>query len=155
MCKFTREEGPTVAAPDDSSATPIRALPPAPGSNTMVVIVDGRIAEADAPSLCEQLTQLLNDSDADLVVCDVDALVNPDIGTVDVLARLALTARRLGCRVQLRHARRRLKDLVALVGLCGAGSPSENLPLELEGQAEQREHASGVQERGQPGDLTA
>jgi anti-anti-sigma regulatory factor len=144
-----------VAAPDDSSATSIRALPPAPGSSMIVVVVDGRIAQADAPTLCDQLTSTLKDTDADLVVCDVDALVNPDIGTVDVLARLALTARRLGCQVRLRNARPRLKDLVALVGLCGGGSPSRNLPLELEGQAEQREHASGVEEGGQPGDLTA
>jgi ABC-type transporter Mla MlaB component len=144
-----------VAAPDDCSATPIRALPCAPGSSTMVVIVDGRIARDDAPDLCAKLTELLNNSDAERVVCDVGALVNPDIGTVDVLARLALTARRLGCQVQLRHARPRLQNLVGLVGLCGAGSPSERLPLEVEGQAEQWEHASGVEERGQPGDLPA
>jgi ABC-type transporter Mla MlaB component len=147
--------GQTVAAPDDSSAAPIRALPPAPWSSTMVVVVDGRIARADAPKLCDQLTATLKDRSTDLVICDVGALVNPDIGTVDVLARLALTARRLGCQVRLRHARPRLQDLVALVGLCGAERPGAALPLEMEGESEQREHASGVQERGQPGDLTA
>jgi ABC-type transporter Mla MlaB component len=144
-----------VAAPDDSSAAPIRALPPVPGSSTMVVVVDGRIARGDAPMLCDQLIATLAGRRTDLVICDVAALVNPDIGTVDVLARLALTARRLGCQVRLRHACPRLQDLVALVGLCGAERTGAALPLEMEGKPEQREHARGVQERGEPGDLTA
>lgn len=144
-----------VAAADDSSATPLRALPTAPGSSTIVFVVNGRIDRADAPTLCEHLSTVLEGRDANLVVCDVGALVNPDIGTVDVLARLALTARRLGCQLRLRHPSRRLTDLVALVGLCSSGRPAGKLPLELEGQPEQREHARGVEERGEPGDLTA
>lgn len=41
----------------------------------------------------------------------------PDLATVDHLARLALTARRLGCSIRLRHVDRGLAELMDLAGL--------------------------------------
>jgi anti-anti-sigma regulatory factor len=56
-----------------------------------------------------------------IVVCDVGAAA--DIAAVHALACFALTARRLGCEVQLRSPSR---DLAELIELCGL---TEVLPL--------------------------
>ena len=73
------------------------------------------------------------------IVCDVGALA-PDAVTVDALARLQLTARRLGMEMRLRHASSELQDLLAFVGLRTV------LRVEAGGQAEQREQRLGVEE---------
>jgi ABC-type transporter Mla MlaB component len=52
---------------------------------------------------------------AEVVACDVAALA-ADLIAVEALARLQLTARRLGTSIRLRGAAR---DLVALLRLCG------------------------------------
>jgi ABC-type transporter Mla MlaB component len=67
------------------------------------------------------------------IVCDVGALVAPDAGTIDVLARLQLAAHRVGKEIRLRHASSELRELLAFTGL------EDALPLELEGQPEERE----------------
>jgi hypothetical protein len=55
---------------------------------------------------------------ADVVVCDVGALVDPDLAAVDVCARLQLEAKRAGRRVQVRSACDGLRRLIELAGLC-------------------------------------
>ena len=50
------------------------------------------------------------------IVCDVGALPS-DATAIDTLARLQLTARRLGLEVRLRHASSELQDLLAFAGL--------------------------------------
>jgi hypothetical protein len=52
-----------------------------------------------------------------LVVCDVSAMAASDLRTVDALARLALVAKELGCRVQLDHASLELRELLEFAGL--------------------------------------
>jgi hypothetical protein len=84
--------------------------------------------------------------------CDARALVSVDLDTVDALASLALFARRLGCRLVLRHPSHELVDLLDLAGLSGPGGV---VVVEAQGQSEQREHAVGVEEEGEPDDLTA
>jgi ABC-type transporter Mla MlaB component len=81
------------------------------------LVVRGPIAPHDIPVLCRRARALLQDGDGELVVCDVGGLLDPDATTVEALARLQLTARRLGCRVQLRHSCRELRELVAFIGL--------------------------------------
>ena len=89
----------------------------------------------------------------DVVIFEVGALVEPDLVTVDALARLQLTARRLGRRVVLRGAAAELRDLLELAGLCDVvGVAPNGLRLRLRGQAEEREQPGGVEEEGQPGD---
>ena len=66
------------------------------------------------------------------IVCDVAALA-PDVTAVDALARLQLTARRLGYEVRLRDASVDLQDLLDFVGL------RDVLRVEAGGQAEKRE----------------
>jgi anti-anti-sigma regulatory factor len=83
---------------------------------------------------------LLAAGDVDLVTVEVGALASPDAIALDALARLQLTARRSGGSIRLRHAREKLRDLLALAGL------SEQLPgsgdlFETQGKSEQREEA--------------
>jgi anti-anti-sigma regulatory factor len=70
-----------------------------------------------------------------------------DIGTVDALARLQLSARRLGRRLRLREVPIELRELIELAGL------SRVLGVEPVGQAEEWEVALDVEKRVQPGDL--
>jgi hypothetical protein len=63
------------------------------------------------------------------IVCDVGTFP-PDAAAIDTLARLQLTARRLGLELRLRHASNELQDLLAFAGL------REVLRVEPEGQAE-------------------
>ena len=78
--------------------------------------IEGPIARADLPGLCDRVCGLLERSGADVAYCDVRAIV-PDAVTVDALARLQLAARRHGCRVRLRNATDELLELVAFMGL--------------------------------------
>jgi len=81
-------------------------------------VIDGSIDGTDAFWLCERVRDLLEGSDADLVVCDVAGLLRADLGAVASLARLQLTARRLGRRIRVRNASPELHELLALVGMC-------------------------------------
>ncbi len=142
-----------MAAPEDPSArVPARRQPPQP--KTIVVAIKAPIARADIAPLSECLRALLEVTRAHLVICDVDALVDPDAVTVDVLARLQLTARRLGRQVRLRHAPRELQELLALSGLSDVLPTCVRLPLESSRETEEREQARGVEEERDPDDLT-
>ena len=66
----------------------------------------------------------------DRVVCDARGLGRPDLTTVDVLAALALGARRRGFDFRVRDPSPDLRDLIRLAGLgsvvrCEAGSVVE------------------------------
>jgi ABC-type transporter Mla MlaB component len=130
----------------------VRALRPRGEPRTIVVAISGSIAPADIPGLSERVRAALEGSDADVVVCDLASLVDPDAVTVDALARLQLTAQRCGRRVRLRHACRDLQDLIALMGLSDVVPPAPGLSLEPRGEAEEREPARGVEEEADPGD---
>lgn len=81
--------------------------------------VVGVIEPADVPRLCEELTELLTGSDPGDVICDVAGVTRPGLATVDALARLRLTAGRLGHRMTVRGAGPGLRMLLELVGLDG------------------------------------
>jgi len=90
--------------------------PPDPGP--LVVSIVGSIARAGIPGLCERVRAPLETScGGELVICDVGGILSPDVVAVGALARLQLTARRLGCRIRLRHASAELKELLKLTGL--------------------------------------
>jgi hypothetical protein len=115
------------------------------------VVIDGPLNRTDIAGLCDRLRRLIESRRPTTVVCDVGALTEPDLVTVDALARLQLTAVRLGSVLWLCHAGDELKALLALVGL------SEVLPLRLEsrlqvvGKPEQREEGRGVEKRVERG----
>jgi hypothetical protein len=75
------------------------------------------VTPAGVTAACERLRALVGASDADLVVCDVRDL-GADLVAVEALARLRLTARRLGCGLRLRGSSRALEQLLAFCGLC-------------------------------------
>jgi len=50
------------------------------------------------------------------LVCDLSG-TEPTAATVDVLARLALSLKRRGCRLRVRHASPELCELIAFMGL--------------------------------------
>jgi len=140
--------------------------PPPPGrpdhpppATTMALAA--RVRPADVPELCDRLAALLRASPATVVFCDVGAITEPDADTLDALARLQLTARRLGSQVRLHQARDRLRALLVFTGLTEAlplaGGPLAGGPLaggvladrpalEPHRQAEQREQPGGVEE---------
>lgn len=125
------------------------------GEDMIVLDIGGSIAPTDVPGLCERLRGLLDGSDADLVVCEVGALRQPDAVAVDAVARLQLTARRLGRSIGLCHASGELRDLLELSGLGDVVAPSARLRLGPWGQAEEREQSGGVEEEGHAGDPVA
>lgn len=131
----------------------MRALRPPAEAGTIVLVISGRIARADIAALCERARACLDGNDADLVVCDVRGVVDPDAVVVDALARLQLKARRQGRQIRLLHPCDELRELLALTGLCDVLPLCDELPLEPRGKVEQGEHPCGVEEEADPGDL--
>ena len=111
----------------------------APGGS-VVLRLHAPLRRAHARCLVQRLLPLV--SDGGLVVCEVSG--PPDLGTVDVLARLRLVTRRRGCRLQVRGAP---GDLAALAGLLRATGLHDALaaPLQASGQPEPGEQP-GVEE---------
>jgi hypothetical protein len=85
----------------------------------------------------------------------VAGLTDADLATVDALAQLQLVAGRLGITVELRGAPRELRELLDFAGLRDVVRCLEPLPVEVRGQAEQREEPRGVEEEADPGDPIA
>ncbi|HLX48021.1 MAG TPA: STAS domain-containing protein [Streptosporangiaceae bacterium] len=84
------------------------------------------VTREDAGGLQEQLRLRLRGAAGAAVVCDVGAIADPDMVTVEVLARMQLCARRLGFSLQVRHASVGLTALLELTGL------GDYVPLQAE-----------------------
>ena len=110
------------------------------------LVLSGPLTPADAADLCKRARAELARSDDTVLVCDVAALTHPDAGTLEALARLQLTARRLGGQVRLREPPPELTELLDLFGL------AEVLRREPLGQLEHREQPVCVEERVEMGD---
>lgn len=78
------------------------------------------------------------------ISCHAGALTDPDLGTVEALARLQLTFRRCGVTLRLCHVPPALAELLDLLGL--ADVLTCRLGLQPCGKAEEREEMGGVQE---------
>jgi len=102
---------------------PLHAPVPADERTSVVVTLRGAIVRADVPALCAHVEDLVRGSEAVLVVCDVAEVTDPDCGTVDALARMQLTTRRLGRELRLRGVSEELHDVLALAGLCDVVGP--------------------------------
>lgn len=88
-------------------------------------------------------------------MCDVSALTDPDAVAVEALARLQLTARRLGRRILILGAGPALEGLLELTGLREVLPSSPPLAFEAGREREEREPPLGVEEEGDPGDPIA
>ena len=126
-------------------------LEPTRQPSSIRLAIEGPMTPAGVAALCEHLRALAHGSQADLVICDLGALTDADLGTIDALARLQLTSRRLGCQVSVRNAPPGLGDLLLLLGLHRV----VGLLVEAGGQAEERKVARGVQEERDPADPAA
>jgi ABC-type transporter Mla MlaB component len=115
----------------------------------------GPVTRDAIPAMCERARRLLEGCDAGPVSCDVGALADPDAITIDALARLQLTARRLGYRVELRGTCEELEDLLSVTGLLevltGGGAVVASA-VEAWGEPELREQAFRVEEEADPVD---
>lgn len=81
------------------------------------------------------------------VDCDVGHC-RADLATANALARAHLKARRAGTRLRFVNASPELQELIDFVGL------GDVLLGRAEGQAEEREEALGVEERGEADDAS-
>lgn len=127
------------------------SLPPGPGHTGVTAVswvLRAPLERADLPRLCDQLRMLIARTGATVVVCDVGDCAEPDVVVVETLARLQLTARRAGAKLELARAGPELRLLLALLGLRAVVSVSGD----SRGQAEEREEARGVEEIVDPGD---
>jgi anti-anti-sigma regulatory factor len=108
------------------------------------------MAPEDLATLCEVVRISVDRRRPDLVICDLGSLTDADLATIDALARLQLTSRRLGYQMIVRNAPAPLRNLLVLVGL----GRIVRLGVELGRQAEEREEALRVQEEGDSADPT-
>ena len=84
------------------------------------------------------------------LACDVSQITQPDERALEALARLQLTAKRLGVSIRLDNAVSGLVDLVALVGLSDVLVCAES-GVEVDRQVEEREEV-GIDEEVHRGD---
>ena len=140
----------------DESQRPLHPSSPPRELFALEFDVPTPIERADIPTLCERATALLAGTGGvvDHLDCDVGG-VRPDAVTVDALARLELTARRLGCHVRLMNASPELEDLLAFMGLSETLVTGNVSGVEARRQAEEREEAGRVEEEDDPGDPPA
>lgn len=103
------------------------ADPVPPSTCGLDIRVDGLLAAHAIPQLCEQLVILVDCAGVGRLVVDLGRLDEPDLATVDALARLALAARRHRARVTVRTSNGALEQLLRLAGLSALAMP----PLSL------------------------
>ncbi|MFE9096202.1 STAS domain-containing protein [Streptomyces sp. NPDC007264] len=119
------------------------AGPPSVDATTPVVLVlPAFLGRDEVAALGADVRALLESTGAGVVVCDASALGPPGLAAVDALARLQLAAKRAGGCIRLRGPAPALRALLDVVGL----------PVEVEGEPEQREPALGVEEAVEPGE---
>jgi ABC-type transporter Mla MlaB component len=87
-----------------------------PPEQTIAFAIGGPIARADLPGLFERVGAEVEESGAEVALCDVSA-ARADAVTVEALARLKLATGRHGCRACLCNASPALVELVDFMGL--------------------------------------
>ncbi|HET6715069.1 MAG TPA: hypothetical protein VFI59_15355 [Actinomycetota bacterium] len=121
----------------------------------LILDFDGALGRAAIVSQCDRVRALLDGADSEQVVCDVGALVHPDGVAIETLARMQLTASRLGRRIVLLEASAELMALLSLTGLRGAIPSAVGSSVEPVGQSEEREEVRRVEEEADAGDAIA
>lgn len=117
-------------------------LPIVDAMTPAVLVLVGPVTRDEVTGLSDEVRALLRTNRAGVVVCDVAGLGPPGLGSVELLARLQLAARRAGGGIRLRDPDPGLHALLDLVGL----------RFEVERQSEQGEPALGVEEEVEPGE---
>lgn len=125
-----------MASPDESTTASLQAVRSDNDPDATSICLSGWVGPRDAAQLGEQLRQILEAQEPDLVVCDVGALIDPDVAALDAICRLRLAARRAGCGLQLRNASSELQALLDLTGLRDVVPPTPRSGLEAQRQPE-------------------
>ena len=120
-----------------------------------VLVLTGPVARADIPGICDRARTILVRTGADRLVCDVRGLEAPDDGTIEALARVQLTAGRLGRGVRFSGAGPALREALERLGLGDVLDVRPRSGVRARRQAEQREQAIGIEEEADPGDPAA
>jgi ABC-type transporter Mla MlaB component len=102
-----------VLGPEPPAPDPV----PAPDLARLAWTVGPAARREEMTPLCDELALALRNRPGTVVLCDASGVTEPDLVVVALLARLQLTARRLGCRIEVVGADRRLVDLISLAGL--------------------------------------
>lgn len=85
---------------------------------TITLAPSGCVSLAEIGCWCERLRRRVGEQgEIRVVICDLAAVGQPDLATVDLLARLKLTAHRLGCEFSVRSPGEDLRSLLELTGL--------------------------------------
>jgi ABC-type transporter Mla MlaB component len=87
------------------------------GISEVILVVAAPLHHREVPALCSRTERLLRNGDITLVTCDVAAIDTPDLASLDAVARLALTARRVGATIQFVNACPGLSELIDQAGL--------------------------------------
>jgi ABC-type transporter Mla MlaB component len=114
--------------------------------SSIVLVFGGPVTREDVPGLCDNVCALLRASDAELILCDVGAVVDPDVAAVEALARLRIATSRLGRRLHVRNASPDFEALLAFMGLGDVLPVRADLRLEVIRQTEEREERLRVEE---------
>jgi hypothetical protein len=114
--------------------------------SSIVLVFGGPVTRGDVPGLCDNVCALLRASDAELILCDVGAVVDPDVAAVEALARLRIATSRLGRRLHVRNASPDFEALLAFMGLGDVLPVRADLRLEVVRQTEEREERLGIEE---------
>jgi hypothetical protein len=101
----------------DWGAIPTRARWPWRGPRAVVVGIRGPVDPAATPLFCTRLAGVVERVGAATVICDVARLGPPDPAALDAVARVRLTAARLGRATYLLGACPVLQDLLVICGL--------------------------------------
>jgi ABC-type transporter Mla MlaB component len=88
----------------------------AESARTLAFSLGGRVGPDELEGLCAHLCEVLDETRAATVFCDVSA-VEADVVAVEALARLHLAARRHGCQMRLTHPSVALHRLLTFTGL--------------------------------------
>jgi ABC-type transporter Mla MlaB component len=81
-------------------------------------------------ALCRRVRRALRGTDDIVLICDLQRVTEPDVTVIEALARMQLTARRLGRSIELRHACPQVQELVRLAGLADVLPVTVELPVD-------------------------
>lgn len=124
------------------------------GIGEVVLTVDAPLSDAEVPDLCAAVERLLSQHDIRLVTCDIGAIVDPDLAALDAVARMALTARRVGAAIEFQNACHGLLDLLELAGLTDVVRlVNPRSGIEVGREPEHGEQGLGVEEEVEADDL--
>ena len=102
---------------DPERVPPLDSPFAAPDVRPRAIELSGSIERADVESVCARASDAFDHGPSGTVVCHLGGLVDPAMPAVEVLARLALRARRNRLRMRLEHAPPALLELLVLCGL--------------------------------------